>query len=222
MMKSSFRKKSWDYDLIAMSFHESGHIVCAIYNYSSVYNANVMTPKIRDGNTDFYSYGNNLIEDEDLNKIMIILELQILYAGLISEKMYYKDICGSSKFPMHLKIGSSWDTQQASIIFRKNNLAPSGKRTLLLKKSIQNDVEHILSEHWDAVKMIAHSLYMKKRLTFDEIKFILTRKTQHNDFWKNKFKKIKLIHNESSMLTEYDIKKIMLDNAILSFDGSRR
>ena len=104
-MVSNLKKKSWDYDLIAMCFHESGHVVSGLYNYIYVFNAKVMTPKSMDGNTEYYFYESDEVENEELKKIILVFELQSLYGGLIAEKMYYKDICGSSKFPMHLSIG---------------------------------------------------------------------------------------------------------------------
>lgn len=215
-MTNTLKKQSFDYELIAMSYHEAGHVVSGLHNYIHVFNAKVMTPKNLDGNTEYYLYESESIKDEELKKIVLVLELQSLYGGLIAEKMYYKDICGSSKFPMHLRIGSSYDMALASAIIRKNDLAVPGKRTVLFKKQVQNDVEQLLSEHWDAVKVIAHSLYRKKRLTFDKLKYLLTRKTDHQDFWRDRFKKIRLINNENNPPAENFVKEIMLENAIFS------
>lgn len=221
-MKSRLKKQSFDYELIAMSYHEAGHVVCGLYNYLWVCDANVMTPKKREGGTMYYTYGcfeefnDNIVEDEELRKILFIFELQALYAGLIAEKMYYKDICGSSKFPNHLKNGSSYDTTRASNIIRKNKLVSPGKQTFLFKKQVRYDVEQMLNEHWDAVKVIAHFLYQKKRLTFDELKYNLTRRTEHREFWKDKFKKIKLIHNDKNPPAEDFVKELMLEDTIFS------
>lgn len=221
-MISDLKKKSWDYDLIAMSHHESGHIICALHNFMYVHDANVMTPNKREGSTNFYAYGyfeefnDSTVEDEELHKILLIFEIQTLYAGLIAEKMYYKDICGSNKFPNHLKNGSSYDTELASALIRKNKLAAPGKQTFLLKKQIRYDVELMLTEHWDAVKVVAHFLYQKKRLTFDEMKYALTRRTGHRDFWKDRYKKINLIHNDKTHPTEEVVKNLVLEDAIFS------
>lgn len=215
-MKSTLKKQAFDYNLIAMSFHEAGHVVCALNNYLYVYNANVMTLTRHEGNTNFYVYGCDAVDDEELHKILLIFELQAMYAGLIAEKLYYKDICGSSKFPMHLRIGSSYDTKLASKIIRKNNLVAPGKKTFLFKKQVQYDVEQFLAEHWDAIRVVAHFLYKKKRLTFDELKYLLTRRTEHKDFWKSKFKKIKMIHNDNNMPTEEIVKDLVLEDTIFS------
>jgi hypothetical protein len=215
MIKDHVKKQSFDYELIAMAYHESGHVVCGIYNYLYIFNANVMTPKRLEGTTDFYAYSCGNIEDEDLKRMLAINELQVLYAGLISERIYYKDICGSSKFPMHLKIGSSSDISAASHIIREQDLVSPGKKTFLFKKQIQYDVEQLLIENWDAVKAIAHNLYKKKRLSFDELKYILTRRTDHKDLWKDKFKKIKSIHNDNCPSEDF-VKDLMMEDAIFS------
>jgi len=222
-MKSRLKKQSFDYELIAMSYHEAGHAVCGLHNYMYVSGANVMTPKKREGGTMYYAYGyfeefsNSIVEDEELYKILLIFEIQTLYAGLIAEKMYYRDICGSSRFPNHLKDTSpDNDTAVASALIRKNKLAGPGKQTFLLKKQIRYDVEQMLAEHWDAVKVVAHFLYQKKRLTFDEMKYALTRRTERRDFWKDKFKKIKLIHNDKTNPTEDIVKDLVLEDTIFS------
>jgi hypothetical protein len=214
-MKNSTIKQSLDYQLIAMSFHESGHTITALHNYLQVQNVNVMTEKNREGNTEYFVYG-DIIEDKELKKILLIFELQVLYAGLLAEKIYYKDICGSSKFPMHLRKGSWYDTALASSIIRKNSLAMPGKKTFLFKKEIQYDVNQVLLEHWDAVRQVAHSLYQRKKLSFDEIKYILIHKTEHKEFWQDRFRKIKLIHNENKPLTEEIAKDLMLEDNIFN------
>ena|ERR1700722_6135560 len=210
------KKEIWDYEIISMAWHEAGHAACALNNFMHVFNVSVMTPKNQTGNTDWFMYDVKNVEDEELSKILFICELQTLYAGLIAEKMYYKDICGSDKFPMHLKIGSSMDTTDASHIIRKNKLVKPGRQTVLFKKQIQQDATAFLVEHWDAVRVIAHRLYKKHRLSFDELKFLLTRKTNHKEFWKEKFKKIKIINDDNTVLPEQVIKDIILEDVIFS------
>jgi hypothetical protein len=212
MKNSDAIKKIFDYDLIAMSYHEACHTVIALFNYLQVYHVNVMTPKRSDGNTNFFIY-DEIVKDEDLKKIFSIFEIQTMYAGLVGERMYYRDICGSSKFPMHLKKDSAYDIGIASAIIRKNNLASPGKKTHLFKKEVQFDVEKILDDHWDAVKEIAHSVYRKKRLSFDELKYILTRKTDQKEFWKDKFRKMNIIYSNNKP-TEEVVKELVLENLI--------
>lgn len=204
------KKQSYDYSLIAMAYHEAGHTIVALYNYLLVHSVSVMSVKREEGDTIFYIYSDR-IDDKQLSKILLHMEVQVLYAGLIAEKKYYKDICGSSKFPMHLKIGSYLDTSLASSIIRKNKLANPGKETTLLKKRMQANAEAIIIEHWDSVKLIAHSLYKKKRLNFHQLKSLLTRKSNNNIFWKEKFKNIIFIHNKK-FPTEESVKAILNKN----------
>lgn len=206
-MKSVLKKQSFDYNLIAATYHESGHIILALNNYFHVSNAVVMIHGENDSNVNFFVYGLHNVEDPELHKLRLMAEMHVMSAGLVAEKMYYKDICGSSRFPMHLRDGSSYDISSISQIIRKNNLAAPGKETLLLKHRIKNDVEQFLMEHWGAVKVISHSLHKKKKLTFDELKYILTRKTEHKEFWKARFRAIKLIHSDKA--TEASIKAII-------------
>ena len=91
---------------------------------------------------------------------------------------------------------------------RKYKLSIPGKNTVLFKNKIRSDVEQVLLEQWDAVKVIAHALYQKKRLRFDEIRFLLTRRTINKDFWKDRFKKINLIYSNRSSATDSIIKQI--------------
>jgi|ERR1700722_3634790 len=210
------RNQSYDYELIAMSYHEAGHAICALSNFLQVIDVSVMTPKTNMGYTNWYIYDANDVKDEDLRKVLFIAEVQALYAGLLAEKMYYKDICGSDDFPMHLRAGSSEDTTTASSIIRKNNLAKSGRQTHLFKKQMKCDVEEFLQEHWEEVKIVAHALYKKTRLSHDELKYLLTRKTEYRDFWKDKFKKLKIIHNDKTPPLEETVKDIVLENVIYS------
>lgn len=213
---SDVRKQSYDYELIAMAYHESGHAICALSNFLYVFSVGVMTPKNNSGYTNWYIYDTTDVQDEELRKVLFINEVQAVYAGLIAEKMYYKDICGSDDFPMHLRAGSSEDTLMASSMIRKANLAKAGRQTHLFKKQMKKDVEQFLREHWDAVKIIAHALYKKTRLSHDELKYLLTRKTEHRDYWKDKFKKLKIVHNDKTSPAEETVKDILLEDVIYS------
>jgi hypothetical protein len=199
-----------------MAWHEASHIICALYNYFQVYTANISTiTKNEDGNTCFLSY-DEPIDDPELKRVILIFELQVMYAGLVGERLYYKQITGSSKLPMHLRIGSSYDIKLASGLIRKNELASPGKKTQLLKKQIQYDVEKILTTHWEDVKIIAHLLYCKKKLCYSDLKYALTRKSNNKQFWKDRFKKIKIVLNDTKCPTQEVVKDIMLEDVIFS------
>lgn len=208
-MKSVAVKKSFDYDLIAMAYHESSHTVIGLHNYLMVYNVSVMTFNHQEGITEYFYYPFDDVQNKKLLKELLILDLQEMYAGLIGEKIYYKNMCGSDKFPMHLRIGSSEDIKNASKQIKKYKLVNPGSETHLFKKQIQEDTKKLLLEHWEAVQVIAHALYKKTRLSFDDLKFLLTRKTSNKEFWKDRFKKLKIIHS-GKVPTEQEVKDIVL------------
>lgn len=216
-MASSIKKSAIDYSLIACSFHEASHTICALLNYFEVPDVSMRI----DGNdavglTSFYTYKNGHVEDDELFRIMLLSDIQVAYAGLVGEKHYYKDICGNDKFPIHLRIGSAEDIEVAAKLIRKHNLASSGKSTYILKKRIQKDVNDVLIEFWASVKIIAHALYAKRKLDYDDLKYLLTRKSDQKDYWKEKFKAIKFIHNDNKVPPEKEVKDILLENSIFS------
>jgi hypothetical protein len=207
------KKQSYDYELIAMCYHEASHIICGLVNYMEISDAGVM--RNEEGYTNYVFYGPEDIKDKILEKILITNELQTCYAGLVGEKLYYKNICGSDKFPLHLRIGSHSDLKEASKIINKHKLSESGKKRLVFKKQIQEDIKVMLLEHWDAVKILAHALYKKKKLTFEEIKLLLIKKSENKDFWRGRFKKISIIQNKmDDENAEEIVKSILLEDSI--------
>lgn len=214
-MKSD-RIQLYDYNLIANSYHEASHIICALHNYFKVYSANVSTiEKDVDNNTNFYSY-DEPNTDEELKKVLLMFELQVMYSGMLGERIYYCGITGSTNFPMHLKSGSSYDFKHAQNIIRKNNLSTPGKKTQLLKKQIQFDVQQILNTYWEDVKLVAHLLYRKKKLAYSDLTYTLSRMSENKTFWKDRFRKIKIILSDTSCPKKELVKEIMLEDLIFS------
>jgi hypothetical protein len=218
-MKTFIEKQSFDYEMIALCWHEAGHTIAGLLNYAKITNvcfSNITKPGGPDGDTYYAMYNGGIVEDQDLARVLLIFELQIVYAGLIAEKTYYKNICGSDRFPAHLKSGSRGDIEEGSNIIRRNKIIKSGRQTFLFKKQIQKDVELLLKEYWDAVSIIARALYQKKRLSYSELKSLLTRKTKDKEFWKSHFKKIDIIHNDKRPIAEYIVKEMLMEDAIFS------
>jgi hypothetical protein len=214
-LKNVVKKQSTDYERVAVSWHESSHTIVGLLNHFIINKVFITLDKEQEGVSvgDAETQYHRVLFDDDkeFNQYLLICELQMIYAGLMGEKIYYKDICGSSKFPMHLRIGSYVDIANASDLIRKNNLASPGKSTYALKKKIQKDVENLLLDNWEAVKMVAHSLYQKKKLSFDELKYILTRKTSNKEFWKKRFSEIKFIYHDKNPPAEDEVRKIILN-----------
>lgn len=193
------KQQANDYGLIATSYHEAAHTIVGLAHLLLVEEVSVQD--CQEGTTNYTGYHGYDANTDNLRRIIVMSELKMIYAGLVGEKMYYKDICGSGKFPMHLKNGSTIDTNMASKLIRRYKLASSGKATFKLKQEIRQDVEKFLVRHWEEVKIVAHALYKKRKLSFQELKYLLTRLPQNKDFWKEKFKTIKIIHDEESDLS---------------------
>lgn len=204
-------KKARDYELIALAYHEAGHAIVAIFNLMKVFSVKISNDKKISGITEwdyFWNYEIRSISDESLLNMLVYNDIEIAYSGFIAEKIYYKDICGSSRFPRTLKYGSESDISSASDLIKKYNLAPPGKPRQLLKKQIENNITSLLTENWDAVKMVAHAIYKKKKLNFDDLKNILTRKTNNKLLWKEKYKQIEILH-EHRDVHESELKIIL-------------
>lgn len=209
------KKQSIDYSLIAAAHHEASHTIVSLLNLIQVSDVAVkIDGSDAVGLTQFYMYKNSIIEDQELLEILITSDLFVAYAGLQGEKLYYRDICGSSKFPLHLRIGSSEDFSAAQKLIRTNNLAAPGKETSALKKKLQAEVEQMLIAYWSDVKLVAHQLYKRRRLYYRDLKNILARAPNENRlFWKQQFKIINFIHHDSKVPEEQEVKEALHKNA---------
>lgn len=193
---------SFDYEVIAMSFHEASHVICGLFNCMKIDDVYVMSDKHKSGKTSYEIADINNFELKPLVKTLLIYEIQALYAGLVGEKIYYKEICGSDKFPMHLRIGSSGDIAAAAELISSNNLAPAGKSRLQFKRQIQTDAFNILTFYWEDVRLMAHQLYRYKRLSYEEIRSILVKYSLNKEQWKLKFKQIKIIYDNKAEVNQ--------------------
>lgn len=209
------KKQAHDYELIAMAWHEAAHTICGLFNFLYVYHVYVMSDKYENGNTLYEIHDPANLNNKLLSKILLIYEVQTLYAGLVGEKMYYKEICGSEAFPMHLRIGSSNDIQDAAKLIHKYNLAEPGKARYLFKKQVQKECQNILEEYWEDVKLIAHGLYRNVELNYDEIRYLLTRRSDNKEFWRVRLKEIKSIYNAKVDLDEKYLKDILVQNSVV-------
>lgn len=204
---SIMKQQSSDYELIASAYHEAAHTIVALANLVLVDKVSITVDM---GGDTFYScYHADNTESEILKKLIVIAEIKTIYAGLVGEKMYYRDISGNTKLPMHLRIGSSSDNKVGSNLIRKYKLAKSGKETVLLKRHIKDEAEKFLLKHWSAVKAVAHSLYKKKKLNTAELKYILIRNIDDKDFWKEIFKKIKILYEQKKDLSEKTLRSLI-------------
>jgi hypothetical protein len=193
MAKNFLKKQSLDYVKIAASYHEAAHAFIAAYNHMKVLEINITNLKY--GYVHYLPYEISYIDF--LDKI-IIFELQMLYAGLISEKIYYKDMCGSNIFPAHL-YGAYDDTKAASLLIKKYKLLFPNKSVLILKKHIKKYIKALLQEHWNTIKLLAHYIYKIEKLSEDELKSFLITKTNNRKFWRDRYRTIELIYSNDKI-----------------------
>lgn len=200
------------HDTISTSYHEAGHALYSLLHGMKVYSVTISQNKKnkRIQGVCFYEIPEiSLITDPVLFYKIASTEVGIKYAGLISEKYFYKTISGSNKFPISLKEGSSDDTLSATAIIKKYNIVEPGKERYKFKKKIINKVSKDLTDNWQDVILLAHSIFEKKKITYLDICKILTTKSNNKKFWKQKFKNIDAIFNNLESLDEQELKIIM-------------
>lgn len=204
-------KQAKDYELIALAYHEASHAIIATFHFMKISSIRISNEKEMDGLTEWenFFHAEYIIQDLQLQKLMISNEIDVFYAGFVGEKIYYKDISGSERFPQTLKYGSENDIAKASNLIKKYSLALPGKDRSKLKKSIQSDISRLLIENWDAVKAVAHALYQRRKLNFDDLKLILTKKTKNKLLWKEKYKQIELLYEHKEKINESELKIII-------------
>jgi hypothetical protein len=189
---------SFNHELIATTFHESGHTITGLLNFLVISEVGIeMTKENRSqdlGFTDFDSvfYVESVVSQELSNKLLIN-EIRLNYGGLAAEKIFYKDITGSDKLPMVLKSGSFTDRDRVSEIVKKHCLAAPGKKRHAFKQKLFAETRSALEEYWIDVKLVSHTLFLRRKLVYSDLKELLTKKSHNKTFWKQQFRSIELI-----------------------------
>jgi hypothetical protein len=211
--KSITQKRSRDYELISLTYHEAGHCLFGLLNHIKITAVAVNSEISSSEDLGFTQYEIAELENQDVSVLnqQLMAEIGINYAGLAAERIYYKDICGSDKLPMILKGGCSEDIKTAATLIKKFELAAPGKKRYAFKQKMLRDCKLLLEQHWEAVKLIAHSLYKHKRLTFQDLKDILTKKSSNKEFWKTRFKEINLLFDCPTQLDPKTIRSILIN-----------
>jgi hypothetical protein len=208
------KKLTYTHDLISTSYHEAGHAVYGLLHFMKVPSVYVFENKKNKRIEGFCHYESvkelSEVQDIDLFAEQLKAEICIKYAGLTAEKYHFKTISGSDKFPMFLKDGSSDDTLSAAALIKQYEVVPPGRKRYAFKKKMITETLRDLQENWDAVTLIAHGLFQKKRLSFPEIEKLLSKKTDNKEFWKEQFKTIHFIFDNIEGLDEKDLKSILL------------
>jgi hypothetical protein len=206
------KKVTKTHELISTAYHESGHTVYALLHHMRVQSVCIFEDKKSKrihGFTHYDSPEISTIKDFELRNTLILNEIKLSYAGLTAEKYHFKCITGSDKFPMFLKDGSSDDTLSAAALIKKYNLAPPGRKRYNFKQKLIRETLHEQQQHWDAVTVIAHALFQHKKLNYQDLRELLTKKTRNKKFWKEQFKSISFISDNAASLDENDLKSIL-------------
>lgn len=207
------KKVTKTHEFISTSYHEAGHTIYALLHLMKVTSVNVFEDKKLKrihGNT-YYDYPSDFddIQDPYLLNTLLRAEIGISYAGLIAEKTLFRSISGSRQTPTFISDGSQDDNKSAREVIKKYNLAPPGPKRTAYKRKLMREVQHELHTHWDAVMVVSHALFKHRRLSFDDLQELLTKKTHNRKFWKEQFKNICYFYDNSKTLDEKDLKSIL-------------
>lgn len=200
------KKLSQNHELIFTSWHEAGHSICALLYYMPVILVTIsLTENRTEGFTHYNIIEHKNISDPEILNYFIMSELYVSYSGLVTERILHKALCGIDSFPILLREGSSPDVFNASNLIKKNNLTLPGKPRHLFKKRVLKELCQLLQNNWDDVRLIAHLLYRKKKLNYDDLRALLTKKSHNKKFWKERFREIDILTHPAGV-TEEDLR----------------
>lgn len=202
-------KLSQNHSYISTCYHEAGHAVAGLLMFMKVPDVSVIKNRRISGETNYEQMTDEQSQDPAFLDYQIKADLIINYAGLMAEKIFYQDVTGSKSFPNVLKEGIEDDIKTVAKIINVNNLAPAGRKRYLFKKKTMKEVRFLLEQHWDVVKIVAHALFEKKRLTHDELKKLVCRKSSNKKFWKKQFAYINEFVDKCKPLDNKDLKIII-------------
>lgn len=207
------RKVTYTHELISTAYHEAGHTIYGLLHHMKVEMVQVFEDKKSKricGYTHFnYPFAVE-VDDSNLCYKLMKAEICVNYAGLAAERYHFKNVSGSDKFPAFWKNGSSSDTMAAAALIKQYNLAPPGRKRYNFKKKLIRETHRELHCHWEAVVLIAHALFRRKRLYYSDLKELLTKKSENKEFWKEQFKSINNIFENGDDIDENSLKSILL------------
>lgn len=204
-IKEIRKKVTSTHECISTSYHEAGHVVFGLLSSFYILSVCVFQNKKTkrwDGFTHYNSAELSDVSDPELLSQFLDLEVGIKYAGLVSERAHFKNISGSDKFPFYWKDGSSDDTRTAAELIKKYSTISAGRKRYAYKQRIIRHSHNMLQQHWGAVTLIAHALFRKKKLYFEDLKQLLIKRSDDKNFWKLQFKTIENIYSDPQVLTK--------------------
>lgn len=184
------KKVTKTYESILCNYHEAGHTIFALLHCMKVNCVYVFEHKVFKRISGFTQYESSFSEDSSNFIELLEREISLSYAGLLAEKHHFKMISGSDQLPMFIKEGSSDDLLAIRRLIQKYNLVPAGKKRYAYKQKIARQTLSLLVEHWEAIDLVAHSLFKHKRLSYSDLKILLISKSHNKKFWRDLFKEI--------------------------------
>ena len=202
------KKATKTHELIFTSHHEAGHTIYALLHIMYVCSVCVYENKKLKrilGTTYYDTFYDDFdsVKDPILLNKLILTEISMNYAGVMAERHLFKSISGSEQVPKYITSGSFDDNENTAKIISQYNLAEPGKKRYAYKQKICRKVHATLQNNWDAVSIVAHELYKRRKLEYIDLKILLTTKTINTKFWKEQFKKIDYIRNNQPIEEQY-------------------
>jgi hypothetical protein len=190
--------------MIFTCYHEAGHIIVGSLMFFNI--TYVIIKTSMEGDTNYETIDNNIIDNCELLYYHNIANINMYYAGIISERILYKDITGSNILPRSLERYANYDMKNVSSFLMNKKLVKPGTSTYIFKKKIVNLLNKLMLKYWSDVKLIAHALYNNRKLYHYDIRNILTKKSVNKKFWKQQFKYINSYLYKKKKLNLNDIK----------------
>lgn len=201
---NEIRKKiTKTYEIISCGYHEAGHAIYALLHLIRVSSVLVFENK-KIKRIHGFTYYNCPIEfesikDSNLLNYFVRSDVGMCYAGLVAEKHLFSNISGSRHIPMFISGGSTDDNKDAREIIKKYNLAASGQKKTTFKIKLINEVQKELYRHWDSLTLVAHALFRHRKLTYQDLRQLLTKKSTNKKFWKKQFKILNFLFNNKNL-----------------------
>lgn len=186
--------------IISVSYHEASHTIAALLHHIWVLEVAVEEAHRQVSGYTNYELLTFDIPLEDIDKkvrdYVVLSEIYLKYAGLMGESIHFEDMSGSKKLPTILKIGNEPDIQEAAAIIQKHNLVEAGEKRYLYKKKLFRKITALLKEYWDDVKLVSHALYDRRKLQYEDLRQLLTKKSIRKKFWQQQFKDLDILFKE--------------------------
>lgn len=193
------KKLTYYHELITTCYHEAGHVISALCNYMQVSDVGVdiVIDKRTQKDMGYTNYDSAIdyekVTHDGLLEKFVISEIYILNGGLAADQLFYRNIFGIEEMPKVLFNGYGSDNKSIRALITKHNLASPGKPRYAFKKKMLNHTRQLMIPYWDDVQLVAKTLFKFKKLYWEDLKSLLTRKSKNKAFWKKQIKDIELL-----------------------------